>query len=271
MKYLCVCGTNSSITYGNFSVGKRCYKCGYQKTKSKLRHNQETVQKIFKGHGCILLDQYINNYTPMSYICKCGRKSKINFDNFKRGKRCKECRREKRLGTSKYTHAEVEKYFFDHQCILLDTYTNASTLLKYICSCGHQSLVSYTQFKGGRRCRYCRQSKGERLIESVLQTMGCTFVRQYKNPACKNKRSLPFDFAIMNNNSIKIIEYQGKQHYEPLSFGSKGDIANINFQYIKHNDDIKKRWCERNHIEFLEIPYWKYRNIEKIVMSFVEK
>lgn len=77
---------------------------------------------------------------------------------------------------------------------------------------------------------------------------------EYSFSNLKDKKQLRFDFAIFdnNNNLIKLIEFQGKQHYEINSF------------YIspKEHDELKRKYCKEHNIELLEIPYWDYDKID---------
>lgn len=43
---------------------------------------------------------YKNTVTPMQYVCKCGKLSKISFCHFREGKRCKSCGIQRRSGES---------------------------------------------------------------------------------------------------------------------------------------------------------------------------
>ena len=70
-----------------------------------------------------------------------------------------------------------------------------------------------------------------------------------------NGRPLRFDFVVFDddNNIDFIIEYQGKQHYEPSSkFGGKRG-----FYQQQYNDKKKKRYCILHNIPLVEIPYWE--------------
>jgi hypothetical protein len=57
------------------------------------------------------------------------------------------------------------------------------------------------------------------------------------------------------------IEYNGKQHYEPIKWF--GGVETLN--YIKNNDNIKKTFCKENNIIYLEISYKDDNNIENII------
>lgn len=68
-----------------------------------------------------------------------------------------------------------------------------------------------------------------------------------------NNKPLRFDFAVFDddNNIDFLIEYQGKQHYEPSSKfgGTKG------FYQQQFNDNKKRRFCQLHDITLVEIPY----------------
>ena len=59
-----------------------------------------------------------------------------------------------------------------------------------------------------------------------------------------------------------IIEYNGKQHYEPIDFF--GGVEN--YKYIQKHDKIKYDYCIKNQIKILYIPYTLTKNeiIDKI-------
>jgi hypothetical protein len=103
MEYRCVCGNLAKINYSNFKSGRRCNKCRYRKIAEKKRHSYEDVKKYFANQGCKLLSKdYKNNKTPLEYVCICGRKSTVRFDNFKTGARCRDCYVEKVSGDGSY-------------------------------------------------------------------------------------------------------------------------------------------------------------------------
>ena len=76
---------------------------------------------------------------------------------------------------------------------------------------------------------------------------------------CKDERMLPFDFYIPQYNVC--IEYQGQQHYHPVEV-FKGEVG---FEIRQKHDNMKRGFCKENNIKLIEIPYWEYDNIEKIL------
>ena len=98
MKYRCVCGNISYISFDNFKKCTRCKQCGLKKQHDKLRHNIDEVRNYFLQNNCVpLFDEYINDRTPLKFQCSCGNISEIRFADFKRGRRCNKCRVERIL------------------------------------------------------------------------------------------------------------------------------------------------------------------------------
>ena len=100
-----------------------------------------------------------------------------------------------------------------------------------------------------------RSSRGEIMIEEILQEAGLNFEEEYIFPELKsnNGRPLRFDFAVFDDdgNLDFLIEYQGSQHYQPSSkFGGKKGLYQQQF-----NDNKKRRFCALNGIKLIEIPY----------------
>ncbi len=120
-------------------------------------------------------------------------------------------------------------------------------------------IASRTQMNSG--CPLCNSSKGEAAISNFLESNKIIFFSQHRFSNCKDKNPLPFDFYIPEFNMC--IEYQGEQHYRPVSiFG--GDDS---FKSQIKRDKIKKKYCKLNRIDLLIIPYWEIQNVEKIIIK----
>jgi hypothetical protein len=119
--------------------------------------NLEIVSRTFEKYGCKLLEAtYINSRIPMKYQCICGNISKINFSNFRRGGRCRKCFIKK----EKLSLEFIQNYFKDNNCELLETeYDKCTKPMKYKCICGNIAMISWSNFKKGRRCKECKRSK----------------------------------------------------------------------------------------------------------------
>jgi hypothetical protein len=105
-------------------------------------------------------------------------------------------------------------------------------------------------------------SLGENIIETWLINNKIKYKCQFKFDNCIHKKKLRFDFAILTNKMISfMIEFQGKQHYEPVELFGGDEYFIIN----QIRDNIKKQYCENNNISLLRIPYWQINNINKIL------
>ena len=98
-------------------------------------------------------------------------------------------------------------------------------------------------------------SRGEIKIHEILENNDLTFKEEYIFPDLKSSsgRPLRFDFVIFDDdgNIDFIIEYQGKQHYEPSQkFGGKKG-----FYQQQYNDNQKRRFCAFHDFKLIEIPY----------------
>ena len=100
-----------------------------------------------------------------------------------------------------------------------------------------------------------RASRGEIAIEEILRNAGFNFEEEYIFPELRssNGRPLRFDFVVFDDdgNVDFIIEYQGRQHYEPSSKfgGAKG------FYQQQYNDNKKRRFCAALGYKLIEIPF----------------
>ena len=102
-----------------------------------------------------------------------------------------------------------------------------------------------------------RASRGEIKIEEILEESGFNFKEEYIFPDLKspNGKPLRFDFVVFDDDGKIdfLIEYQGRQHYEPSAkFGGKRG-----FYQQQYNDGKKKRFCMLHNIKLIEIPYFE--------------
>ena len=98
-------------------------------------------------------------------------------------------------------------------------------------------------------------SYGERKIHEILEKADLNYKMEYVFPELRssNGRPLRFDFVVFDDdgNIDFIIEYQGKQHYEPSAkFGGKKG-----FYQQQYNDTQKRRFCALHGFKLIEIPY----------------
>lgn len=194
----------------------------------------------------------------------CGFEYGVTWGNFQTGFRCPKC-----ANCYRYTDEEITALVSkttDGEYVKLSEYVNAQTKFKILHKkCGHEYKVTWDKLKQGKRCPKCNQSKGEKFISDCLINQNISFTSQVKFNDCRNERTLPFDFGIVdsNNNIIALIEFDGIQHFEPVErFG--GEKA---FELTQLRDSIKNDYCKDNNIPLLRVKY--NENIEERLEVFL--
>lgn len=89
-------------------------------------------------------------------------------------------------------------------------------------------------------CPRCAESHGERAIAKLLTGWDVEFRRDIRFTGCRDRRLLPFDFAI--DTLGLLIEFQGKQHDAPVGFFD-GAVA---YPQRLSRDAIKAAWTASN-------------------------
>lgn len=119
----------------------------------------------------------------------------------------------------------------------------------------------------GKGCPRCRKytSKGVEAIQKYLTKNKIKFEREKHYPDCKDKEMLHFDFFLEDYGLL--IEYNGKQHYEPVEHygGESYFIGQI------RRDRIKIEYCEKNNKKLLIISYKEEKLIDKILSLSLKK
>lgn len=101
-------------------------------------------------------------------------------------------------------------------------------------------------------CGCRKESFGETYIKELLDKKGIAYDSQYTFDDCKYVCVLYFDFALFYNNKlIGLVEYDGRQHFEPVDFfgGQEG------FLKTTRRDEVKNNYCFAHNIPLLRLPY----------------
>ena len=105
------------------------------------------------------------------------------------------------------------------------------------------------------------------MIKIILEKYNIEFIQQYSFDDCKYKNKLKFDFAVIKDGKVfYLIEYDGKQHFEPIEFfgGIKSFIETLK------RDKIKNEYCENNNIPLLRLKYTLTKEeIEKEITNII--
>ena len=184
-------------------------------------------------------------------ICECGNHVYPTINNLKRGHTTScGCAKEDFIESCKL---DIIGKRFGKLIVIEDTTTkdDKRRKVKCQCDCGNEHICSVIDLTTGHTmsCGCLNKSKGEMYIEEILKDNDIDYIPQKRFKDCKNKRTLPFDFYLIDNNTC--IEYDGSQHFTPVEYWGGED----RFNDTKRNDEIKNQYCKDNNINLIRIPY----------------
>jgi hypothetical protein len=265
------CGFAYPVSPGHFLIGRRCPKC-YGKFRRTTQEFKDKVYQLVNDEYAVL-GEYIDSFTKMLFEHKqCGYKSLISPTDFINGCRCHKCTKSTKSRTTETFRMQVYDLVSDEYEVLGEYKKAIIPIQMKHNLCGNTYEAAPSNFLSGRRCPQCNESNNESAIRMFLQQNDINFETQYKFDNCKNIRSLPFDFAIFdcNNNLKYLIEYDGEHHYRPVMFGGMSEEEAIRQHKVtKHNDKVKNKYCEKNNINLIRIPYWESKNINQILSDLL--
>lgn len=119
-------------------------------------------------------------------------------------------------------------------------------------------LISDFRRRGNNPCDcWKRISKGVIRIQQLLDTNKIDYIQEYKFKDCVSPKgnSLKFDFYLPDYNIA--IEYDGEQHFFPITFGGK-ESGEQRLKKSQEYDNIKDIYCKDNNIKLIRISYIKY-------------
>ena len=234
-------------------------------SKSKTRSSEQYLADLEKkGYHYELLSEFVGVAHPITVKnLKCGHIYTADAGNILQGSGCPVCHGIK--DTAKFSKIIEEKY--QGEFTVLGEYVNNRTkILVRHNKCGHEWKVCPKTILNHHVCPHCNKSNGERTIEAFLKKHNLKYKAQYKFPDCKDKKPLPFDFAVFINDEIRLIEYDGEQHLTPKNNGWN-NVTNL--AQVQRHDYIKDVYCEEHNIPLLRIPFWRHFRTYELLADFL--
>lgn len=200
-------------------------------------------------------------------ICDCGNECDVIGQYLRNGhtKSCG-CLQKKRTGevASKNNRINLTGCKFGLLTAIEPTEKRSGSCIiwKCKCECGNTTYVASSDLTHSKviSCGCINTSYGEESISKILQMNKIPYKKEYSFKDLRSNKNgiLRYDFAIFKNgNIIRLIEFDGKQHYEKI----KHPFWNVDYQTIKENDLIKNDYAKNNNIPLVRIPYWERNNI----------
>lgn len=257
------CNDSFMQTPSNHLYGKQgCYQCGRRQAAKNLTYTlEEWIARSIKVHG----NKYaytgidlVDHRAPVRIMClSCNESFMQSFNNHVNQRQgCPRCGHRRTadshrlecdewISRSRDVHGDKYKYESVN-------YVNKDTKVEIYCV---KCEIVFAQTPGNhlygkQGCPRCNESRGEKLISTVLYGLAVEHERQKRFDACRSKQPLPFDFYLPGHNIC--IEYHGEQHYEAIThFGGEKALRSR-----QRRDKIKAKFCKDNGIHLEVIPHW---------------
>lgn len=249
-----------------------------QQNSLRFRSNKEEfIRKAVNIHGekyNYVNVVYVNAHTKVAISCPQHGEFYQKPNNHLSGKGCEPCAFEYRARTKSDRVSSVEflrramevhgeKFQYN-----LEEYLRYDFKITMICPKQHefkQSPEAHVRLKQG--CPFCKESKGESLIQELLRKHNIDFVREYILP--ETKYTFRYDFFLPTCNLL--IEFHGGQHYQAVDFFG-GEEA---FQATRRRDLLKKVLAKETG---RKIVYFNYKHLrmqkerfEKILIAYISR
>jgi len=225
-------------------------------------------------------DKNPKEYTPNSnqkvwWICKQNHEWEATINSRNNGIGCPYCngkRATKENNLLVNNHELCEEWDYSKNKKKPEDFTpKSSQKVWWICKeCGFkwQALIGNRNKENSTGCPQCNESKGEKRIKEYLNFNNIDYIwqKEFDGLLGINDGLLSYDFYLSDYNLL--IEYQGEQHekYCKAFHKSKKDFE----KQIEH-DRRKKEYAQIHNIKLLEIWYFDYNNIEKILYKTIRK
>lgn len=270
-----VCGNEFKMRPCSVLNGRGCPECARRsRRESQLLSNDEFILRLNKCNPSVEpLEEYKGGHTKIRCRCKIhNREWSTTPGELYHGYGCPECYTErirKALSWSKDEFIErLEKVNPDIE--VLGEYINSQTGIECRCKkCGYvwyptPNNLLYGKVTGCPKCQ--SYSKGEDRIQEYLELNHIQYRihKTYPDLLGVGGKRLSFDFYLPEHNLL--VEYQGQQHEAPTTFGNMTiEESKKQFEIQQEHDKRKRNYAQEHEIELLEIWYYDYNNINKIL------
>ena len=267
-----------SQSAGAHLSGQGCKVCGRKRTiEAVSKKKRRTLRKFVNESRLVHGSRY--DYSKVNYITGTDKVIIICPDHGEfiqrpnshlDGQGCRYCAHEKSrqdqsLGTEEFIRRSHNIFgtLYDYSTV---DYVNAKTKVDILCpEHGVFSLLPHHHMTSNVGCPNCSTyaSKGEEAVREYLENNNIKYNRFKKFSECTWKGILEFDFYLPKRSIL--IEYDGKQHFEPNEwFGGQRE-----FEAQTQRDKVKDDFATEQGYTLLRIPYYEFNNINTILDSII--
>ena len=149
----------------------------------------------------------------------------------------------------KLTYEYVYNYFEEQGCELLETeYINDSILMRYICKCGNQNHIRFSNFRSGRRCRICGENQKHTFedVKKYFKKNECVLLeRKYTNA---NTR-MEYLCSCGKRSKISFSDFKKGNRCKACGIDKRRKSRTLSYEYVKKY--FKEQKCELLENEYI--------------------
>lgn len=254
---ICDCGGEKDITSNGLKKKSATPSCGCLTHKSRVEKNRDSFLGKKFNRLVIIEELFDIRPTKARCQCDCGNVVVVSRADVVSGhtQSCGCLQKEKASDVNiKDWTGVVSDYGVK---FLKQEHMNDKGQWLWRCQCGvcgDEFIALPAKINSGHTtsCGCAIKSSAERYIASVLSELNIDFLEQYSFKDCRCTYPLKFDFVVFQNNiPLYAIEYDGKQHFQPIEWFGGVD----GFIKTQQRDLIKNEYCLKHNISLLRLPY----------------
>jgi len=150
----------------------------------------------------------------------------------------------------RFTNEDIDKKLAGRSILRVGDYIKDKVKIDFKCLvCSHMWKSRADVIINGYGCPSCQASNMEKRLKHIIENNIKYQSYEYHKCVYSDKRRFIVDFFIKKNNKEYIVEYNGRQHYSPVSHW--GGMKNFQKQ-IKRDNDLRK-FCSEKDITLIEL------------------
>lgn len=267
-KVLIICPTHGVFEQeaGSHLKGVGCSRC----YGNEVIDTHEFIHRAMQKHGeKYTYEQTVYRGNKQKVVVGCSQHGpfSIRANDLLSGYGCKQCGRMASASERTYSLAEfIERARYVHHNkydYSAAVYTHGDEKICVVCpSHGAFWPTPNNHINNHTGCPKCLMSKGEKQIQFYLDSHSYQYQYNVPLPGCVQQKRLRFDFVLPNIRTC--IEFDGKQHFEPIAFFGGWKT----FQQQVSRDAKKTQLCLLHNWTLIRV---NYRDLDKIGLVLEQK
>jgi len=234
-------------------------------------HNIKLWCKLNNKPFKLISDEYKGNKELLKWEClkeDCGEIFEARWNSIQSNQGCGFCRGyqvglSNCLATKNTELAKEWNYNKNGDLTPYNVTLNSRIKPWWVCiKCGYEWESTMNNRNNGNGCPHCNESKGEKEISNVLNSKNIFHIPQKTFDKLVGLKGglLSYDFYLSQYNLL--VEYQGEMHERFIKGIHK---SKKDFEKQVEHDRRKRKYAKDHNIRLLEIWYWDFDKIEKIL------